>query len=153
MYKKALALVALLALSSCQSASVSTEITMLTGEIQGCLFEAVDQKGGTVIIKNQPQYSNFQRELNAFGEASDLCESDVVLPEIAFGESVFVAKNMSEVCTSDVIIETVYEDEILLVKVMEDEASFEGQECEAYMEAPVAFELSGIPEGASIIVE
>jgi len=153
MFKKSLAVVALLALSGCQSGGVTTEVTMLTGQVQGCLFDAVGQKGGAVVIKNTPQYSNFERELNALGDASDLCESDVELPEVAFGESVFVAKNMTQVCALDVVVETVLEDDVLHVTVTEDEASYEGQECETLMEGAVAFELSGIPEGASIKIE
>jgi hypothetical protein len=154
MYKKAIVFFSLFALVGCNSAgSVDTQVSMLTDQISGCLFDAVGQKGGSVVIKNQPQYSNFERELNALGEASELCESGVEMPEVAFGDAVFVAKNMTQVCVLDVVVETAEEDDVYRVMITEDTSSYEGQECETYTDGAVAFALEGVPSGASIVVE
>lgn len=154
MFKKTLALATLALLAGCQSGvAANVTVTNLTDQLTGCVMEAVDQKGGSVVVKSPAQYSNFQSEVNKLGEQSELCASDVVLPEIDFGEGVFVAKTLMNVCTRDFIVtETTLEDDVLHVNFTEDD-SVDRAECENYIPMVYAVELTDLPEGASILVD
>ncbi|MFT7183684.1 MAG: hypothetical protein ACI9QC_000003 [Oceanicoccus sp.] len=152
MFKKTLAFATLLALSGCQSGAVDLTVTNLTDQLTGCVTEALAQKGGSVVIKSPAQYSNFQSEINKLGDSSELCESGVTLPEIDFGEGVFVAKNISEVCSLDVVVETSLDGELLTVNFVEDMTQYEGQECETNVDGVVAAQLTEVPEEVSSIV-
>lgn len=154
MLKKTLAFAALIALSGCQSGATGVIATDLTDQLTGCVMEAVDQKGGSVVIKSPAQYSNFQSGVNKLGETSELCATDVVLPEIDFGEGVFVAQTVSNVCTlSDMIVDMNLEDEVLHVSFIKDPEGPLEVDCQDFTSGVLAAELSNIPEGTSIVVD
>lgn len=153
-----LALAVFVALAGCQSTPTpdvsEVKVTMLTDQLQGCVTELLAQKGGSVVIKSPAQYINFGNELNALGASSELCESEVVLPEIDFTQALFVAKNASATCGLDYLEpKTGLEDTILTVSFAQRELGPDEAICESFVEGAVAAEVSEIPEGVTVKVD